>query len=65
MQDKQRLFVDLKMGGSLTIDGNTIITLEAKSGQLARLKVEHQGANVTYAGPERRKAPRPADPKAA
>lgn len=64
MQDIQRLFVDLKPGGTLTIDG-TVITFEAKSGQLARLKVEHQGAKVAYAGPERRKAPRPAGPKAA
>jgi hypothetical protein len=61
----QRLFMELKVGQSLTIDENTVITLESKSGQLARLKVEHQGAKVAYAGPERRKSPRPADPKAA
>ena len=61
----QRLFIDLKVGETLTIDSNTVITLEAKSGQLARLKVEHQGANLAYVGLERRKQSRPIDPKAA
>lgn len=54
----QRLFIDLKVGHTLTIDGTTV-TLEQKSGQLARLKVEHTGAKVDYTGPERRKQPRP------
>lgn len=61
MTAMQRLFVDLKVGGTLTIDGATV-TLEQKSGQLARLRVEHVGAKVEYTGPERRKAPRPTPP---
>lgn len=65
MADVQRVFMELKVGQALTIDGNTVITLESKSGQLARLKVEHRGAKVAYVGLERRNQPRPADPKAA
>lgn len=60
----QRLFMDLKVGGTLTIDGTTV-TLEQKSGQLARLRIEHAGAKVEYTGPERRKHPRPEPAKAA
>lgn len=61
---KQRLFMDVKVGGTLTIDGVTV-TLEQKSGQLARLKIEHVGAKVAYSGPERRKQPRAEPAKAA
>lgn len=60
----QRLFMDLKVGHSLTIDGTTV-TLEQKSGQLARLKIEHVGAKVVYTGPELRKLPRTDPAKAA
>lgn len=61
---KQRLFKDMKVGGTLTIDGVTV-TLEQKSGQVARLRIEHAGAQVTYSGPERRKLTRDEPAKAA
>lgn len=57
-----RLFIDLKVGETLTIDGTTV-KLEQKSGQLARLKIEHVNAKVEYTGPERRKMPRPESAK--
>lgn len=50
--------MELKVGESLTIDGTTV-TLEPKSGQRARLRIEHVDAKVEYTGPERRKQPRP------
>lgn len=56
--------MELKVGEALTIDGATV-TLERKSGQQARLKIEHAGAKVAYSGPERRKSPRPEPAKAA
>lgn len=38
---KKSLYVDLKVGQSMTIDGGRIvITLEAKSGQRAQLRIE-------------------------
>lgn len=49
--------MELKVGQALTIDGTTV-TLEQKSGQRARLLIEHVDAKVEYTGPERRKLPR-------
>lgn len=48
------LFKDLKVGQSLSIDGGRIVvTLEQKSGQLAKLKFVHDGASIEALGPER------------
>lgn len=53
----QRLIMDLKVGQSLTIDGGIVVTLEAKSGQLAKLRFEHRGADIRRT-PDRRSEPR-------
>lgn len=53
----QTLFMDLKVGESLTIDGGITVTLEQKSGQLAKLRFQHKGADIRRL-PDRRSAPR-------
>lgn len=48
---KRTLYKDLRVGKTLSLDGGRIrITLEAKSGQLAKLKIEHEGVLVEDAG---------------
>lgn len=50
---KRSLLKDLKVGQSLYIDGGRIvITLEHKSGQLAKLRFVHDGASIESSPPE-------------
>jgi hypothetical protein len=56
---KRTLFMDIKVGQSLEVDGGRmVITLEHKSGQLAKLKFEHEGANIRRVEPARTGAER-------
>jgi len=53
---KRTLFMDVKVGQSLYIDGaRIVITLEDKSGRLAKLKIVHEGASVERTAPEERR----------
>jgi hypothetical protein len=40
------LSMDLKVGESVCIDGGVTITLEKKSGQLAKLRFSHEGVDI-------------------
>lgn len=53
------LFMDVKVGESVSLDGGRVtITLEHKSGQLAKLRFEHDGANIRRVEPARSGAER-------
>lgn len=53
------LVMDVKVNESVSIDsGKIVITLEQKSGQLARLKFVHEGADIKRVEPARSGAER-------
>jgi hypothetical protein len=57
----KRLLMDLKVGQSLTIGEGVTITLEQKSGQLAKLCIQHNGVEVRRV-PDRRAEVREGSP---
>jgi hypothetical protein len=50
------LYMDLKVNGSIEV-GGVVITLEQKSGQRAKLRIEHEGVDIRRV-PDRRNEPR-------
>jgi hypothetical protein len=56
------LLMDLKVGQSLSIDGGrVVVTLEEKSGQLAKLRFVHDDVLIERAAPKRRQGSTGAD----
>lgn len=55
---KRTLVMDVKVGESVSIDSGIVITLDAKSGQLARLRFVHEGADIKRVEPARSGAER-------